>query len=114
MDKNRRYIRLKDAPSYLGMDKNRFNKLVRPELIEIPIGIQGIAFDRLDLDAWADHYKQRNGRPVSKDDRRDIWDEKEHQGYKKLAVSGTSIRGSTVAEFAKALEQVTSRKQKDT
>jgi hypothetical protein len=37
------------------MDKNLFNKIVRPELIEIPIGRQGIAFDRLDLDAWADH-----------------------------------------------------------
>jgi hypothetical protein len=40
-----RLIRLRDAPSYLGMDRNRFNQTVRPSLIEIPIGDQGIAFD---------------------------------------------------------------------
>ncbi len=56
-----RLIRLKDASKYLGMDKNRFNREVRPRLIAIPIGKQGIAFDRLDLDAWVDHYKQRSG-----------------------------------------------------
>ncbi len=49
-----RLIRLKDVPKYIGMDKNRFNHLVRPNLIEIPIGAQGVAFDRLDLDAWVD------------------------------------------------------------
>ena len=46
-----RLIRLRDAPGYLGMDRNRFNADVRPTLIEIPIGRQGIAVDRLDLDA---------------------------------------------------------------
>jgi hypothetical protein len=87
------------------MDKNRFNKLVRPHLIEIPIGKQGKAFDRLDLGSWADHYKQRNGRPVSNNIRRDIWDEKERQDFKKLVVSGTSIKGSTAIEFAKVLDK---------
>ena len=57
-----RLIRLRDAPTYLGMDRNRFNTEVRPALVEIPIGCQGIAFDRLDLDAWVDQYKSRNGR----------------------------------------------------
>ncbi len=38
-----RFIRLKDAPKYLGFDRNRFNAEVRPYLIEIRIGIQGIA-----------------------------------------------------------------------
>jgi predicted DNA-binding transcriptional regulator AlpA len=33
------------------MNRNRFNAEVRPHLIEIPIGKQGIGFDRLDLDA---------------------------------------------------------------
>lgn len=27
-----RFIRLRDAPHYLGMDKNRFNREVRPQL----------------------------------------------------------------------------------
>lgn len=58
-----RLVRCRDAPFYLGMDRNRFNAEVRPYLTEIPIGEQGIAFDRLDLDAWADNYKHRNGRP---------------------------------------------------
>ncbi len=51
-----RFIRLRDVPSYLGMDKNRFNRDVRPHLCAIAIGTQGIAFDRVDLDAWADEY----------------------------------------------------------
>ena len=58
-----RLIRYRDAPGYLGMDRNRFNAEVRPFLTIIPIGKQGIAFDRLDLEAWADDYIQRNGRP---------------------------------------------------
>jgi predicted DNA-binding transcriptional regulator AlpA len=68
-----RIIRLRDAPDYLGMDRNRFNRLVRPTLVVIPIGKQGIAFDRLDLDDWADQYKSRNGRPAAR--RRKPWDE---------------------------------------
>jgi len=61
-----RFIRLRDAPGYLGMDRNRFNAEVRPWLSEIPIGRQGIAFDRLDLDRWAEEYKRRNGRVPEK------------------------------------------------
>jgi predicted DNA-binding transcriptional regulator AlpA len=68
-----RFIRLRDAPDYLGMDRNRFNRLVRPQLVVIPIGTQGIAFDRLDLEDWADQYKSRNGRPAA--ERRKPWDE---------------------------------------
>ena len=68
-----RLIRMRDAPHYLGMDRNRFNSEVRPYLCEIPIGRQGIAFDRVDLDAWLEEYKTRNGRPgLPKGDR--IWD----------------------------------------
>jgi hypothetical protein len=33
-----RLIRLRDVPKYLGMDINRFNREVRPFLVEIPIG----------------------------------------------------------------------------
>jgi predicted DNA-binding transcriptional regulator AlpA len=58
-----RLLRLRDAPRYLGMDKNRFNREVRPRVTVIPIGSQGVAFDRLELDSWVDEYKRRNGRP---------------------------------------------------
>src|SRR5690606_14572974 len=57
-----RLIRLRDAPYYLGMDRNRFNTEVRPALTIVPIGQHGIAFDRLELDAWVDDYISRNGR----------------------------------------------------
>ncbi|MCP4924967.1 MAG: hypothetical protein GY916_03375, partial [Gammaproteobacteria bacterium] len=58
-----RLIRFRDAPRYLGMDRNRFNAEVRPYLVEIRIGKQGIAFDRLELDAFAEQYMSRNGCP---------------------------------------------------
>lgn len=51
-----RLIRLRDAPYYLGMDRNRSNAEMRPTLTAVPIGRQGIAFDRLELDAWVDDY----------------------------------------------------------
>lgn len=62
-----RLIRLRSAPFYLGMDKNRFNHEVRPYLSEIPIGKQGIAYCRLELDAWVDQHIRRNGRPAAKE-----------------------------------------------
>jgi predicted DNA-binding transcriptional regulator AlpA len=58
-----RIIRFRDAPRYIAMDRNRFNSEVRPHLTEIPVGKQGIGFDRLELDAWVDDHKTRNGRP---------------------------------------------------
>lgn len=58
-----RIIRIRDAPFYLGMDKNRFNTEVRPSLTEMKIGSQGIAFDRLELDAWVDDFKNKFGTP---------------------------------------------------
>lgn len=107
-----RLIRLRDAPRYLGMDINRFNTEVRPYLTEIPIGTQGIAFDRLELDAWADQYIQRNGRPAR---RRKIWDANHHPVSRNEAESGGSTRGSKDTEdWQKAVERVNLRRQKST
>jgi predicted DNA-binding transcriptional regulator AlpA len=61
-----RLIRLRDAPKYLGMDRNRFNSEVRPHLVTLKIGSQGVAFDRIDLDQWADQFKQNEGKPAKK------------------------------------------------
>jgi hypothetical protein len=61
-----RVIRFRDAPYYLGMDRNRFNAEVSPYLTEIPIGKQGVGFDRLELDTWLDEYVIRNERPAQK------------------------------------------------
>ncbi len=109
-----RFIRLKDAPRYLGMDPNRFNAEVRPYLTVIPIGKQGVAFDRIDLDAWAEQYKGCNGRPGKAMKGGKPWDAKEHRASSKGANSGTSRRQSPVDEFEKALERATSQKRKDT
>ncbi|GAA6168342.1 hypothetical protein NBRC116591_21530 [Sessilibacter corallicola] len=57
-----RLIRLKDAPAYSGIDRNKFNAEFRPYLVEIPLGKQAIAFDRLELDDLIDHYIACNGR----------------------------------------------------
>lgn len=51
-----RIIRAKQAPGYLGMCRDVFNKTVRPYVNEFPIGLQGIGFDRVELDQWADAY----------------------------------------------------------
>jgi hypothetical protein len=84
-----RLIRLRDVPTYLGMDRNRFNADVRPTLTEIPIGQHGIAFDRLDLDAWVDHYKTCNGHPAQQES---VWERNERQDLSNRATLGTSIK----------------------
>lgn len=105
-----RLIRLHDAPAYLGMDKNRFNSEVRPRLIEIPIGKQGIAFDRLEMDAWVEHYKACNGRPASAQGEQ-IWDVNKRQDYENAAASGTLRNKCLAKNFSKALARATSKKR---
>ncbi len=107
-----RLIRLRDVPVYLGMDRHRFNKEVRPFLTEIPIGIQGIAFDRLDLDRWVDYYTERSGRPSNK--RLELWDAKKRQDSTNVETPGMLINRSSDAEFAKVLEQIRLKKLKNT
>jgi hypothetical protein len=107
-----RFIRLRDAPAYLGMDLHRFNYEVRPHLTEIPIGEQGIGFDRLDLDAWADEYKSRNGRRAKGD--KLCLNKKGRPALLKGAIHSMSTSRSEVDDFAKALELATTRKRNDT
>jgi len=105
-----RFIRFRDAPGYLGVDRNRFNAEVRPYLTEIPIGKQGIAFDRLELDAWAEDHKRRNGRPGrSKGDT--SWDAKECPASSCAPGPGTSTKSCSGGEFARALRQLDLMKQ---
>jgi hypothetical protein len=107
-------IRLREASFYLGMDRNRFNREVRPYLTEIPIGTQGIAFERLELDAWVDHYKSCNGRPGQpRGDQ--LWDANARQGSASGAISGTSkSRSKDLDRFTKALERATFGRRNDT
>jgi len=105
-----RLLRLRDAPTYLGMDRNRFNAEVRPSLTEIPIGEQGIAFDRLDLDEWVDNYIAQDGRQV-RSKGASQWQGRKRQVSSNEPVSGTSTSRSVEGAFAKALEEVNSKKQ---
>ena len=107
-----RLIRLRDVSRYLGMDRHRFDKEVRPFLIEIPIGTQGKAFDRLDLDKWVDYYKDRSGRPYNRGV--ELWDVKKHQDFRNAEASGALTKRFSDTEFAKVLEQIRSKKRKST
>lgn len=107
-----RFIRLRDAPYYLGMDRNRFNAEVRQCLTSIPIGQQGIAFDRLELDAWVEDYKSRNGRPAK---RSKIWDAEDHRASTDEATTGGLTRKSKDTEdWRKAVARLTSRRRNST
>jgi hypothetical protein len=103
-------IRLKDAPGYLGMDRNRFKAEVRPYVTEIRMGKQGVAFDRLELEAWFEEYKNRNGRPGQPKGERP-WDVKRRRASPSGKGSGTSTSKSTGGVFARAVEQITSKKR---
>jgi hypothetical protein len=101
---------MRDAPAYLGMDKNRFNVEVRPYLTEIPLGAQCIAFDRLDLDSWVDQYIERNGRKRATDKGGKQCQNAQPVSLKE-ARPGTSTRKSGGTEgFTKALELIRSKK----
>ncbi len=106
----RRILRLRDVPIYLGMDRNRFNAEFRPFLTEIPIGVQGIGFDRLEIDALVDDYVARNGRPAKKG--RKPWDARQRPVLFKEAGSGTSTNALTGDAFNAALEHVGLKKPK--
>ncbi|MCD6039955.1 MAG: hypothetical protein K0S27_1355 [Gammaproteobacteria bacterium] len=54
----KRLIRLRDAPVYLDRDENCFNSEMRSPLIE-KLDDQSIAFGKLNLNAWINHYSLR-------------------------------------------------------
>jgi hypothetical protein len=89
------------------MNKNAFNKFVRPQVRVIRIGERGVAFDRLELDAWAEEYCSRNGRPAPEKEGQLC--RSEHQdfteGPRRDARNGTSTNGSHAMDaFVRALE----------
>ena len=107
-----RIIRLRDAPFYLGMHRNRFNAEVRPYVTELRIGTQGVGFDRLELDAWVEDYKSRNGRPARKGE--GTWDANDYPASSCGLERGTSTSTSAGGEFARALVHLASKKPNDT
>ena len=108
-----RFIRLTKASGYLGMDKNRFNvEVVRPYLTEIPIGVQGIAFDRLELDMYADYYKQVRGRPP---ERRAPWQESVGQVCVNAENTGISRKSSKdIGSTSRLARQLNEKRRRTT
>lgn len=102
-----RLIRLRDAPKYLGMDRNRFNSEVRPFLITLKIGQQGIAFDRLDLDQWADEFKKHQGKPAQ---RIVSWQAHETKSLLRKKKHSTLIKNTTDKEFQQMVDQLLKKK----
>lgn len=103
-----RVIRLKDAPKYVGLERHAFNQYVRPYVTQIPLGKRGIGFDRLDLEAWFQDHKQRNGIPATKinDRRNSLWQKRERQDSINAKGSGTSTNNSSANDFATVLERL--------
>ena len=104
-----RLIRLRDVPTYLGTNIRWFNKVIRPHLHEYTMCNHGVVFDRLDLDAWIEEYKECNERPTT-DRRKKVWDAKNRQVSLKEAPSGISTSRYSDDDYAKALAQATSPK----
>jgi len=114
-----RLIRLRDAPAYLGMDRNKFGAMVRPYLTEIPLGTQAIAFDRLEIEAWASHYIECNGRrpkaSLPEDDT--CQNATKCRDYASEGASGTLKNAVSTVKTAgsmKVREHLAGRKQKST
>lgn len=108
----RKFYRRADAAEYLGMSTYTFDRQARPYLTEIPISKQGVAFDRIELDEWADHHKAVNGRPGRLYGER-LWDEKRRLDSLREEVYGISTKGSKGKEFAKAVDHLILQRQND-
>nr|WP_256586091.1 hypothetical protein [Pseudomonas sp. Choline-3u-10] len=116
-----RILRANAAPAYLGMCRSEFNRTVRPFIREFPIGVQGVGFDRLELDAWADAYiakasieksgAQGEDRPCSRRRGGQPWRENKLRACTNGTVSGTSTRSLEVSAFMKALDQTIGRRR---
>jgi hypothetical protein len=78
---------------------------------EIPIGSQGKGFDRLDLDAWLDDYKESSVRPgiQQKGEGKPWRDRKACPALSIAKERTTSTKSSEAGAFAKALERATKK-----
>jgi hypothetical protein len=108
-----RIIRVGRAPAYCGMSDRVFSAEIRPFLTEIPIGVQGKAFDRFELDRILDEYVARYGRaPIELQGHNQCKNE-ELPALEKLTGPGISIRPLTVKDFARAAARAKSKKPKN-
>lgn len=98
-----RLIRCRDAANYLGMCRDVFNRDVRPFIVEIPISSRGVAFDRLDLDAYATYLKNTKGKPSSK---HHLWGQPElPEAYIKPIAKNNKKKSSGILPMKSAREK---------
>lgn len=113
---NPRVIRAKDAPAYLGMIRSIFNRDVKPHVANIPIGTQGIGYDRLELDHWLEHYKQRNGCPAKSNLGETLCQNDNIDDQVSTGViggsSGLSTKGGKASAYTASLTRITQMKPK--
>lgn len=105
-----RLIRATKAHIYLGMSRDLFDKEVRPHIKAAPLGRQGVVFDRLDLDRFADEYMSRNGRRPADEKGVTSWVERKKPASAFVAGSGTSTASGSadsMLRFTAALARVT-------
>lgn len=112
-----RIIRAKQAPDYLGMCRTIFNSTVRPYVHEFPIGQQGVGFDRLELDQWADAYisahsldkgtKVRSPPPQIVNPQ--SWHKRRGQIMAGLATDKATYKPPTSEEFYKLVDELMGR-----
>tara|TARA_R110001592_G_scaffold265887_1_gene531472 strand:+ start:3539 stop:3901 length:363 start_codon:yes stop_codon:yes gene_type:complete len=108
-----RIIRVGQALFYCGMSDRVFNAEIRPFLTEIRIGVQGVGFDKFELDEVLDDYIQRYGRAPTKNLESEQCKKSERKPVVASMigrVSGTSTKELAVSEFAKAQERVRRKK----
>ena len=111
-----RVIRAKHAPAYLGMCRDVFRREVKPFVTQVPIGSQGIGYDRLELDAWWEHYKESNGWPAKRNMGGSLCqngniDDQAFTGAKN-ANSGLSTKGGEANAYTASLTRIAQMKPK--
>lgn len=114
-----RILRASQAPTYLGMCRDEFNKTVRPNVREFPIGKQGVGFDRVELDAWADAYIAANtiDKPLANDSptrSSGMASPSTTRSRRRLTNESVISQAKIKEEFEKALEMVLGKPKRKT
>lgn len=104
-----RLLRMRDAPEYLGMSERVFNQIVRPNVREVVIGVQGVAFDREELDQWADTFMEENAVEKSERVDRSTRLDEPKQKHRAVTVKVTANPGKT--SFQDALDVVRQKRK---
>jgi hypothetical protein len=92
------------------MSRAVFDQEIRPYLVTVPIGVQGLGFDRLDIDRALDEYISRRGRAPAQQWSKEKW-QKPQQVSASGRASGISTNVSEASEFEKALGRASKRKR---